>query len=132
MADDELGYRPNLLARGLIRGRSGTIALVGPTMTDPFFPELAEGVQRAAADHGLTLFMASSAANRDQQRRMLETLGSYAVDGTIVFPVDETDDQLAALAGSGLRLVTIDRGQAEAPPGATGQAEPDPATPVRP
>ena len=110
-AIDELGYRPNLLARGLIRGRSGTIALVGPTMTDPFFPELAEGVQRAAGDHDLTLFMASSAANRDKQRHMLETLGSYAVDGTIVFPVDETDDQLAALAASGLRLVTIDRGQ---------------------
>lgn len=107
----ELGYRPNLLARGLIRGRSATIALVGPTMTDPFFPELAEGVQRAAADHGLTLFMASSAADGRQQGAMLETLASYAVEGAIVFPIDETDDQLAALARSGLHLITIDRAQ---------------------
>lgn len=105
----ELGYRPNLLARGLIRGRSATIALVGPTMTDPFFPELAEGVQRAAADHGLTLFMASSAADGEQQGAMLETLASYAIEGAIVFPIDETDDQLETLARSGLDLVTIDR-----------------------
>ncbi len=105
----EVGYRPNLLARGLIRGRSATIALVGPTMTDPFFPELAEGVQRAADDQGLTLFMASSAGAAEQQEAMLQTLASYAVEGAIVFPVDETDDQLARLAASGLHLITIDR-----------------------
>ena len=34
----ELGYRPNLLARGLIRGRSATIALVGPTISDGVYP----------------------------------------------------------------------------------------------
>lgn len=105
----EVGYRPNLLARGLIRGRSATIALVGPTMTDPFFPELAEGVQRAAGDHGLTLFMASSAGSPEQQEAMLQTLASYAVEGAIVFPVDETDEQLAHLADSGMHLITIDR-----------------------
>lgn len=107
----EVGYRPNLLARGLIRGRSSAIALVGPTMTDPFFPELAEGVQRAADDHGLTLFMASTAASAEQQHTMLETLASYAVEGAIVFPVDETDEQLGELVRSGLDLVTIDRAQ---------------------
>ncbi|MEM9203883.1 MAG: LacI family DNA-binding transcriptional regulator [Actinomycetota bacterium] len=105
----ELGYRPNLLARGLIRGRSSTIALVGPTMTDPFFPELAEGVQRAASDHDLTLFMASTADDGAEQGRMLETLASYVIEGAIVFPVDDTDEQLEALARSGLHLVTIDR-----------------------
>lgn len=105
----QLGYRPNLLARGLIRGRSATVALVGPTMTDPFFPELAEGVQRAASDHGLTMFMASTAASAEQQHTMLETLASYAVEGAIVFPVHETDEQLGALVASGLHLITIDR-----------------------
>ncbi|MEM8706831.1 MAG: LacI family DNA-binding transcriptional regulator [Actinomycetota bacterium] len=108
-AIDELGYRPNLLARGLIRGRSGTIALVGPTMTDPFFPELAEGVQQAARDHQLTMFMASTDEDLDHQRTVLETLHSYAVDGAIVFPVRESDTQLALLASTGLRMITIDR-----------------------
>jgi LacI family transcriptional regulator len=53
--------------------------------------------------------MASSAGMAEQQEAMLQTLSSYAVEGAIVFPVDETDDQLARLASSGLHLITIDR-----------------------
>ncbi|MEO0494045.1 MAG: LacI family DNA-binding transcriptional regulator [Actinomycetota bacterium] len=107
-AIEKLGYRPNLLARGLIRGRSGAIALVGPTMTDPFFPELAEGVQQAAREQKLTMFMASTDADLDHQRTVIETLHAYAIDGAIVFPVRESDTQLAQLAASGFRMITID------------------------
>ena len=52
----ELGYRPNLLARSLITKRSDTIGLAGGAMTDPFFPELAEGVHEAA--WGIIIFPA--------------------------------------------------------------------------
>lgn len=103
-----LGYRPNLLARGLIQGRSGTLALIGPTMTDPFFPELAEGVQRAARAHGLTMFLASTDGDPEQQRDVLDRLQQYAVDGAIIFPVAETAGEVAALTDLGLRVVTID------------------------
>ena len=56
----ELHYRPNVLARGLITRRTATIALITPVISDPFFPEVAEGVQLAAREHGLTMFFATT------------------------------------------------------------------------
>ncbi len=107
-AVDQLGYRPNLLARGLIKGRSGTIALVATELTDPFFPELAEGVQRAAAKFGLTLLVASSNNIADRQRDVLDSLRSHAVDGIILFPSAGTNDDVVALAADGTPTVVID------------------------
>ena len=107
-AVEELGYRPNLLARGLIKGRSGTIALVATELTDPFFPELAEGVQRAAAKFGLTLLVASSNNIADRQRDVLDSLRSHAVDGIILFPSAGTEDDVLALASDGTPTVVID------------------------
>ena len=87
-AIDELGYRPNLLARGLITKRTNTIGLVGGSMLDPFFPELAEGVEQAGQELGLTLFFAATSEDRERQERVLDSLVSRGVDGIIVFPVN--------------------------------------------
>lgn len=116
-AIDELGYRPNLLARGLISGRTGTIGLIGGEMRDPFFPELADGVQRAAADLGLTMFFASTDNDPERQRSVLDSLMSHAVDGVILFPAVGTDDQLRSFASQGLSLVTVDHVVSDAPIG---------------
>ena len=104
----ELGYRPNLLARGLITKRSGTIGLIAGDMTDPFFPEVADGVQRVARELGLTMFFASTDGDRAQQRSVLESMRSHAVDGVLVFPAAGTQDDVIEFAQKGLRFVTID------------------------
>ena len=39
----EMGYRPNLVARGLVTQRTRTIGLIVPDITNPFFPEIAKG-----------------------------------------------------------------------------------------
>ncbi|HXR43075.1 MAG TPA: LacI family DNA-binding transcriptional regulator, partial [Acidothermaceae bacterium] len=51
----ELGYRPNLLARNLKRGRSGMLALVVPELDVPYFAELARAVITQARLHGYTV-----------------------------------------------------------------------------
>lgn len=107
-AIQELGYRPNLLARGLITRRSDTIGLVGTDMTDPFFPELADGVQRAANDVGLTMFFASTDGDVERQAAVLDKLRSHGVDGVILFPAPGSRDQVRAFARAGLSIVTVD------------------------
>lgn len=52
-AIDELGYRPNLTARGLRSGRSGSIGLIIPDLRNPYFAELASAVMTAAHERGL-------------------------------------------------------------------------------
>jgi len=106
-AIDELGYRPNLLARGLITRQTKTIGLIGGSMLDPFFPELAEGVQQAGQALGLTMFFASSNDDFERQARSVESLVSRAVDGIIIFPVRGELEPLRWAIDSGVNLVAV-------------------------
>ena len=103
-----LGYQPNMLARGLITRRSGTVGLVGGEMTDPFFPALAEGIQRIARESGRTMFFASTNSDPQRQADVLKSLWSHAVDGVIVFPALDTIEQLTGYARRGLPIVIVD------------------------
>lgn len=107
-AIEKLGYRPNMMARGLITKRSSTVGLVGGDMTDPYFPAVAEGVQQAARASGRTMFFASTDSDADRQSEVLDSLRSHAVDGVIVFPAGDSLGQLADHARRGLPLVVID------------------------
>src|SRR5690348_2827433 len=51
----ELDYRPNSLARGLVSGRSDAIALIIPQITDPFFPDVLLGAEAVAREHGYSV-----------------------------------------------------------------------------
>ena len=56
-AIEELGYRPNLVARGLAQGKTFTFALVVPTISNPFFAEVVEEVERVADQHDYQLLL---------------------------------------------------------------------------
>lgn len=104
----ELGYRPNLLARGLITNRTNTLAFIVPNIDDPFFPEVAQGVQKAALDRGLSMFLAVTNADSAVERDLLDRMMSQAIDGAILFPTAGVEGHLAALADQGLPMVVID------------------------
>jgi LacI family transcriptional regulator len=107
-AIEKVGYRPNLLARALITRRTNTIGLVVPEMTDPFFAELAEGVQAAARIGGRTMFIASHGGDLAVMDEILATLSSFAVDGAIVFTPKGDRASVMSHAARGLRCVVID------------------------
>lgn len=104
----DLDYQPNLLARSLITQRSDTIGFVVTVMDDPFFPELAQGVQATARDQGLTTLVAATDDDPIVEVEVLNRMLSYAVDGAIVFPAADPASRLAAFADRGLPLVMID------------------------
>lgn len=66
-AIDELGYRPNLTARHLRKGRTGIIALAVPELGNPYFAELAAHVIDAAAEHDLTVLLDHTRGSREQE-----------------------------------------------------------------
>lgn len=107
-AIDKVGYRPNLLARALITRRTGTIGLVVPDMTDPFFAELAEGVQAAARASRRTMFIASHGEEVSALEDILNSLASFSVDGVIVFTPQGDLATVTRHAERGLRVVVVD------------------------
>src|SRR5690242_11190277 len=51
---EQLGYRPNPIARSLKTSKSGTIGLVIPDLTNPLFPPIARGVEDVLEEAGYT------------------------------------------------------------------------------
>jgi len=104
----ELRYRPNVMARGLITRRTHTLAFIVPALNDPFFPEVAEAVQRAAAASDLTMIFALSNDDVDFELDLLSRLEAHAPDGVIIFPSGRATDHLLQHLDRGMRVVVID------------------------
>lgn len=107
-AIEALGYRPNLLARGLVTRQSFTIGLIATFLTDPFFSELARGIQQACDRYGYLVYLTSSEGAADRQRDVIQSLVDRGCDGIIVFPVRGSQDQLRTVADRSIPVVTVD------------------------
>ncbi len=108
----DVGYLPNLAARSLVTRKTKTIGLVVGELTDPFFPELADGVMRAARRRDHTILLSATSDDANLQTEILERMASQGVDAVIIFPVFGTEPILRDLAEGGLAIVVVD---AEAP-----------------
>jgi DNA-binding LacI/PurR family transcriptional regulator len=91
------GYRPNIGARNLRRGRTGFIAMVVPELGVPYFGELAGLVITAAARHDWNVLIEQTQGARDRERDALSTLGPHLVDGAILSPEALTEEDLGVL-----------------------------------
>ncbi|MGB3735405.1 MAG: LacI family DNA-binding transcriptional regulator [Ilumatobacter sp.] len=104
----ELGYRPNQMARGLITQQSNTLAFLVPVLSDPFFPEVAEGIHHAARDAGLTMLFAMSGGDAATQTTVLSELEAHSPVGVIVFPSGQDVSLLTPFLERGMRMVCVD------------------------
>jgi DNA-binding LacI/PurR family transcriptional regulator len=83
---DELGYRPNLAARQLRRGRIGMIGVVVPEIASPYFSELAAALVSAATRRGWTVLVDETGGDAERERQLLDGTGARLVDGLILSP----------------------------------------------
>jgi len=96
-AVDELGYRPNVLARNLASGRSGQIAVVVPYLDTPYFAELLQGIIRAARVQGYNVLIDQTDGDAEHEKTFL-TGGSQQLlfDGVIFSPLGLGQSDLSA------------------------------------
>jgi LacI family transcriptional regulator len=76
-----MGYSPNLVARGLVTSRSGTIGVVVADITNPFYPQLLEALGDRLADQGRHMLLQNAATNSEEEAARL--LVEQRVDGII-------------------------------------------------
>ena len=101
-AADELGYRPNLIARNLASKQTRTLGLLINDLHNPYFPGVADGVKHAADRRGYRLLLNSAFLDDDDERAALETFIDFRVDGII-------------LTGARLPATVIERAAASTP-----------------
>ncbi|HLS73038.1 MAG TPA: LacI family DNA-binding transcriptional regulator [Actinomycetaceae bacterium] len=86
-AISELGYRPNLSARGLRSGRTGVIGLAVPALRENYFAELADSVIHAAEEHGLSVLVEQTGGDRDKELVAVTGGRLRFTDGLLLSPV---------------------------------------------
>ena len=104
---DELGYRPNRMARGLVTQRTNSIGLVVPNINNPFYPEVAEAIMTTARARQHHMLLCSHENNYQEQQTILESLVAQGVDGIIIFPALHGVEPLLRFSESFSPLVVV-------------------------
>jgi LacI family transcriptional regulator len=108
-AAEELGYRPNRLARGLKTSRSYTIGVLIPDITNPLFPPILRGIEDRLDDGGYTALIVNTDNDPERERSHLEAMRARQVDGFISATARLDRELLADIAAAGTPLVLVNR-----------------------
>jgi DNA-binding LacI/PurR family transcriptional regulator len=111
----DLGYRPSRVARRL-RMNSGHAHLVGliiPDIQNPFYAEIARGVEDAAYASEYALILCNSDENLEKERFYLDVMRDESVDGVVLPPFDDTDVAVVEMVKTGIPVVCVDRSHAK-------------------
>lgn len=108
-AVQELGYRPNVLARGLKANRSSTLGLIIPDITNPYFPEIVRGAEDVALEADYTVFLSNATEDTRREAAALRTLEERRVDGVIACSPRLSTSELHALLRRHAAAVVINR-----------------------
>lgn len=111
----DLGFVRNESARALRAGRSRTIGLVVLDVANPFFTDVAAGVEALADEAGSVVTLCNSAEDPERESRHLELLLEQRVQGVLITPVDASSAHLDQFLSRGIPVVLVDRGAGTRP-----------------
>ena len=105
----ELNYRPDFIARSLVMKRTRTLGLVITTIANPFYTELAQGIEATARKLGYNIILCSTQSDLGTERLDVEMLRSKGVDGIIFTSAHMGDPNIVELAEEGFPIVLVNR-----------------------
>lgn len=109
MVIEELGYRPNILARSLRVGETKTIGLILPDSANPFFAESGRQLEEAAFQRGYSLILCNTDGDLAKEKCYTEVLLNKQVDGIIFMATGDDMQSLQELVSRQLPVVVVDR-----------------------
>jgi LacI family transcriptional regulator len=108
---EELGYRPNIVARSLSLKRTHTVGIIIPDLMHSFFVEIVAGLEAVVSRRGYGLLLCSSGEDARKERAEIEMLRARQVDGIVLASANTSGNTalLRELTALGIALVMIDR-----------------------
>lgn len=102
-----LGYRPNEVARSLSNKKSNNIGLLLPSITNPFFSQIAEDVENTANEHGYKVILCNTHDDPVREKEYIDNLLFSQCDGFIVISDSGILDEFTSLYD--IPAVALDR-----------------------
>lgn len=113
LAAEQLGYRPNVLARGLLTGQSRLIGLVVAYLDNHFYPAVLEKLSNALQARGYHVLVFMASEDDDNVDAVATEILDYQVDGLILASVAMTSRIADRCRASGVPVVLFNRRQDE-------------------
>lgn len=108
-AMEALDYTPNKVAQGLSNQRSNAIAFILPSISNPFFPEMARAVEDVAQKNGYHVFICNTDDEREKVLNYLDNLATHYVDGIILNSHVIKEAELKKIRKNNVSIVMMDR-----------------------
>jgi DNA-binding LacI/PurR family transcriptional regulator len=108
-AAKSLQYRPDQRARALRLGKTQTIGLIIPDISNLFFAEIANTIEHHCYNSGYTLMVCATNEEQEKEIRFINDLVSRGVDGLIIASVQDSDKPIRELLDKKIPFVLIDR-----------------------
>jgi LacI family transcriptional regulator len=105
----ELGFVRNETARQLRLGRSKSLAYIVHNAGNPFFTDVARGIERVVNPAGLSVFLCSSSDDAGREHEYLELAREARMRGVLITPVDPDNHILRTLPAIGIPVILVDR-----------------------
>ena len=105
----ELGYRPNSLARSLRIGESKTIGMIVPDVANQFFADISRQIENISFQQDYSVILCNSDNDVEKQLSYISTLLKKQVDGVIFISAGESSEHLEQLSLSQVPVVVVDR-----------------------
>jgi LacI family transcriptional regulator len=105
----ELNYQPNYIARSLVMKRTKTLGLVITTIANPFYTELAQGIEATARSLGYNIILCSTNYDLAIEKQHIDILRSKGVDGIIFTSSHIGDPNIIRLAEEKFPMVLVNR-----------------------
>jgi LacI family transcriptional regulator len=105
----ELDYRPSELARGLRSQNTRTIGLIVPDNANPFFAEIAKGVESAGFEAGYSVILCNSAQMSERELEYVNVLQAKGVDGIIFISTTTHINHIRPIVERGIPVVMFYR-----------------------
>lgn len=106
---DELGYKPNFLARSFKTRRTHSVGIVIPDISNPLFPPMVRGLEDRLFDEGYVTLLANTGGDAGRQRQIFQSMVDRSVDGVVLATASRKDDDLASFGAHGIPIVLINR-----------------------
>jgi len=106
---DEMGYTRSPLASGLRTGKSFTVGVIIPDLSNPVFPPVVRGIERALAAAGYISILADSDNNQKSEQAIYESLKQRRIDGLIMATAHVGDPVVKQCVQEQLPVVLVNR-----------------------
>lgn len=105
----EMGYTRSPLASGLRTGRSFTIGVIIPDLSNPMFPPIVRGIERTLEAEGYIAILADSDNSQKSERAIFDSMKSRRIDGLILATAHIEDPIVEDCIEEQLPVVLVNR-----------------------